>query len=219
MNPDFNPHSPHGERHYMRAPKGTKKKQFQPTLPARGATAFNSRCDTLLRHFNPHSPHGERHDTTFFGVCPTSFQPTLPARGATPATEPCASANIFQPTLPARGATRGGDERGGGKAFQPTLPARGATRYHFFRRLSNVISTHTPRTGSDVSHMLGCMQTLFQPTLPARGATGGCARIRRHGTHFNPHSPHGERLPGVCITPVIFWNFNPHSPHGERQGE
>ena len=57
--------------------------KFQPTLPARGATAFCSAA-----------------------ALGAAFQPTLPARGATVglglATEEYGS---FQPTLPARGAT------------------------------------------------------------------------------------------------------------------
>ena len=78
-------------------------------------------------------------------------------------------------------------------AFQPTLPARGATRYHFFRRLSNVISTHAPRTGSD--------------TVPKSSrATPG---------DFNPRSPHGERQ-GRQLAGAACQNFNPRSPHGER---
>ena len=79
--------------------------------------------------------------------------------------------------------------------FQPTLPARGATGHNFNRRESRCdfnprsphgerrharrqrpkkrsISTHAPRTGSDILGGGKMMeQTEFQPTLPARGAT------------------------------------------------
>ena len=101
---DFNPRSPHGER-----PVGSyatpEEAEFQPTLPARGATArrqwqrihkaisthaprTGSDCcgwfrKDLSQDFNPRSPHGER----LIGLGVTgfllSFQPTLPARGAT----------------------------------------------------------------------------------------------------------------------------------------
>ena len=47
--------------------------QFQPTLPARGATQMQRASITIFSDFNPRSPCGER------GL----FQPTLPARGAT----------------------------------------------------------------------------------------------------------------------------------------
>ena len=79
----------------------------------------------------------------------------------------------------------------------------------------------------------------FQSTLPARGATLSrihCARI----IHFNPRSPHGERLAySTCFSLTPYFNprsphgerrwaaysivertyFNPRSPHGERQGD
>ena len=102
----FNPRSPHGERRTLRNLVNIVN-SFQPTLPARGATAAaSSAChsDKISTHaprtgsdptspaagpprhdFNPRSPHGER---PWHGRRPTSsppFQPTLPARGATQA--------------------------------------------------------------------------------------------------------------------------------------
>ena len=169
---DFNPRSPHGERHAAAVADG-KDKTFQPTLPARGATR---RCiPQFLRvcNFNPRSPHGERrvHRRIWGNVAEISthaprtgsdksygygtfrdkgFQPTLPARGATKFPGALLADAEFQPTLPARGATRGaGDGFGARDRFQPTLPARGATGCH--------TRTRQRRT--------------FQPTLPARGAT------------------------------------------------
>ena len=59
--------------------------------------------------------------------------------------------------------------------FQSTLPARGATGEAMQGRLTIVISIHAPRTGRD-------------PFV----ATSSTAR-----RHFNPRSPHGERLNGV----------------------
>ena len=56
---DFNPRSPHGER---RAPQISPMQaiEFQPTLPARGAT-LEDHCTAQGRSdFNPRSPHGER---------------------------------------------------------------------------------------------------------------------------------------------------------------
>ena len=78
--------------------------------------------------------------------------------------------------------------------FQPTLPARGATSIRDGLFVLRCISTHAPRTGSDIDidaeekrvsnfnprsphgerpamiAMLKPKKT-FQPTLPARGAT------------------------------------------------
>ena len=58
-----------------------------------------------------------------------------------------------------------------GEGFQPTLPARGATTIIGDTCPQNIISTHAPRTGSDL---------LWRDN-------------RRSGLHFNPRSPHGER--------------------------
>ena len=80
----FNPRSPHGERHASGQPEHASGQQFQPTLPARGATPYNvdyeggtgkfqptlpargatesSQWSMRMRNnFNPRSPHGERH--------------------------------------------------------------------------------------------------------------------------------------------------------------
>ena len=103
---DFNPRSPHGERllsalivplsaistHAPRTGSDnsiidgiTGSIEFQPTLPARGATL-------LLRQWRFRWRR---------------FQPTLPARGATAnGYLPSNVMVIFQPTLPARGATK-----------------------------------------------------------------------------------------------------------------
>ena len=79
----FNPRSPHGERRDWGWGVDSNGKPFQPTLPARGATA-------LLAQY----------------AIPCEFQPTLPARGATTIAEAQkARGKKFQPTLPARGAT------------------------------------------------------------------------------------------------------------------
>ena len=56
--------------------------KFQPTLPARGATAFGAVTISYC-HFNPRSPHGERRFRGFSIDAVWRFQPTLPARGAT----------------------------------------------------------------------------------------------------------------------------------------
>ena len=78
--------------------------------------------------------------------------------------------------------------------FQPTLPARGATKQFGNIRTFVEISTHAPRTGSDGE------------SAPAS------APLR----HFNPRSPHGERLAyATCLSLTPY--FNPRSPHGERQ--
>ena len=102
------------------------------------------------------------------------------------------------------------------------------------------ISIHAPRTGSDMSPSArGCQTNVFQSTLPARGATFSRRMLSFWTAHFNPRSPHGERLtfspPTSPISSISTHAprtgsdatveeiqkadsdyFNPRSPHGER---
>ena len=110
------------------------------------------------------------------------FQPTLPALGATSEFTLATAGIKFQPTLPARGATRKGQRAAGDfpdfnprsphgerridpmitctlGEFQPTLPARGATRGCAVAIPQAAISTHAPRTGSDVPSLYAPMDT------------------------------------------------------------
>ena len=69
----------------------------------------------------------------------------------------------------------------------------------------SAISTHAPRTGSDPPHpLLPHPQKTFQPTLPARGATSIVSRtMPTASVHFNPRSPHGERLVTTLPTSLM----------------
>ena len=77
--------------------------------------------------------------------------------------------------------------------FQPTLPARGATPVLQTKNANLNISTHAPRTGSDLFGMMP----------------------KEEKSNFNPRSPHGER-PLIVTLSFQMWDFNPRSPHGER---
>ena len=208
----FNPRSPHGERRlcYERpaitdwisthAPRTGSDIanflqpfqvfRFQPTLPARGATF------ALPVH-----------------LARRSFQPTLPARGATIACLTDTLARIeFQPTLPARGATRPkcaasasteyfnprsphGERRNPytpliwQKYFNPRSPHGERHSPHVVRCSPPRISTHAPRTGSDVYQF---------PYF-------------RFGDYFNPRSPHGERR-GTRFKPTSTVPISTHAP-------
>ena len=63
-------------------------REFQSTLPARGATEIYADNDFLSNDFNPRSPRGERLQVFEVVAGIFIFQSTLPARGAT-------SANTF----------------------------------------------------------------------------------------------------------------------------
>ena len=169
----FNPRSPHGERLTIRGAID-EVYEFQPTLPARGATRIScTRCGTTL------------------------FQPTLPARGATAAgcSSGCAR-RTFQPTLPARGATHVNAFIARAGLISTHAPRTGSDAAAAEKAGVTIeISTHAPRTGSDgcgkgayitqlyfnprsphgerppESMLYGVPSFSFQPTLPARGAT------------------------------------------------
>ena len=107
--------------------------------------------------------------------------------------------------------------------FQSTLPARGATINRSFLSVLQVdfnprsphgerliglinqsknlmISIHAPRTGSDITtSRSSCGIEIFQSTLPARGATRRMDGLRLRDKHFNPRSPHGERLVALVL--------------------
>ena len=209
--------------------------KFQPTLPARGATAA---LGTLTGKFY-------------------SFQPTLPARGATCAASEIGGVHEFQPTLPARGATsRGGAHRpsdaisthaprtgsdaasvhaaSAGTAisthaprtgsdalrrtahrrssrFQPTLPARGATPAHQEPHGAAVISTHAPRTGSDEPRGRGQSVHKISTHAPRTGSDGAGGAGLPHLVYFNPRSPHGERR-NFAGCALLIWLFQPTLP-------
>ena len=170
----------------------------------------------------------------------SGFQPTLPARGATARRGQRGCQSPFQPTLPARGATEILFQHPGRKKFQPTLPARGATIIgaDFFAVLAHfnprsphgerragasrvraravVISTHAPRTGSDIPDADYSLQRVCISTHAPRTGSDAFPLSRfAPPCHFNPRSPHGER-PGWTMTTTGTRNFNPRSPHGER---
>ena len=100
------------------------------------------------------------------------------------------------------------------------------------------ISTHAPRTGSDLTSMSRTPSlTNFNPRSP-HGERRAKAQCEERERYFNPRSPHGERLnvydeickdfifqptlPARGATKALtdsadaLGNFNPRSPHGER---
>ena len=146
---DFNPRSPHGERLGLQL-AASQAAQFQPTLPARGATRLivSSRlarristhaprtgsdegCSSSAgtsRHFNPRSPHGERRHAARLYDGAVRFQSTLPARGAT----------IY---LQRRSNRL--------RYFNPRSPHGERLQDFYFSDSTDIISIHAPRTGSD----------------------------------------------------------------------
>ena len=177
------------------ASRASRQKEFQSTLPARGATTTS--CTTYRRtlHFNPRSPHGERLMTSHPSSVASGFQSTLPARGATISGTPYKQTSDISIHAP----------RTGSDPFSVPTCWNGT---HF-----NPRSPHGERRWKTND----CFAVgKFQSTLPARGATRSALGITRKQADFNPRSPHGERP--LCLrhpgaSPL---HFNPRSPHGER---
>ena len=186
--------------------------------PRTGSDRNQSRRSTNHCNFNPRSPHGERPSRRQSRQSRQQFQPTLPARGATKASHyPMATDTEFQPTLPARGATPASRGLEAEPAdFNPRSPhgerrqPPGATAPQFG------ISTHAPRTGSDVLDYLKEIRLLISTHAPRTGSDQLPFIGSSCTADFNPRSPHGERRYGkeLCLA---FGHVNPRSPHGERR--
>ena len=176
------------------ASRASRQKEFQSTLPARGATTTS--CTTYRRtlHFNPRSPHGERLMTSHPSSVASGFQSTLPARGATISGTPYKQTSDISIHAPRTGSDDSGTIYPHCRVpFQSTLPARGATCNLRATCVQLKISIHAPRTGSDFLTLM----------------------VVQHPADFNPRSPHGER-PFRMLLMLDCNNFNPRSPHGER---
>ena len=212
--------------------------EFQPTLPARGATFADAgtACALLISTHAPRTGSDPEGGENTINVL--TFQPTLPARGATrqlrrfrfrllisthaPRTGSdetrvsSRSAQLFQPTLPARGATRKPPNVNGTTEFQPTLPARGATLSRIFVMCAasnfNPRSPHGERRCGAVAVR---KPSKISTHAPRTGSDRPPARNRAGTCHFNPRSPHGERRKRGLFD-VGRYCFNPRSPHGER---
>ena len=127
-----------------------------------------------------------------------AFQPTLPARGATIAM--CAFIcrwMHFNPRSPHGERRSPAMPRLSRRNFNPRSPhgERHGRKLVIQARL--IISTHAPRTGSDMSMDTKLpMASQFQPTLPARGATH---RRAANGV-LRPISTHAPRTGSDIIS-------------------
>ena len=195
---DFNPRSPHGERPAPVYRDCKTMREFQSTLPARGATECTACSRRASDDFNPRSPHGERL---------SSFRA-------------CARLDLFQSTLPARGATKDGVAYSTPIFISIHAPRTGSdvTIFALFCRHIN-ISIHAPRTGSDCGPpgRTTALRSDFNPRSPHGERHAECPEdfaalpisihAPRTGSDFRDVRESGRRE-----------NFNPRSPHGERLG-
>ena len=123
---------------------------------------------------------------------------------------------LFQPTLPARGATRITGDGFWRSEFQPTLPARGATPEYSILPVSVYISTHAPRTGSDLAEFVSGLREEISTHAPRTGSDGAF-QVSDALSMISTHAPRTGSdmftIPFIALTS----DFNPRSPHGERQ--
>ena len=189
------------------------EREFQSTLPSRGATAKGQLCkrwggisihaplagsDASLRsglwerrHFNPRSPRGERRISVRLQKKPPIFQSTLPSRGATRRDALVAVPRQISIHAPLAGSD--GPRPNQYQLvflFQSTLPSRGATapnqRVHGWLAL---FQSTLPSRGATPAGRCWRMCARFQSTLPSRGATSPVALEVHHVAGFQSTLP------------------------------
>ena len=139
--------APHARRDQIKYIPTQKKKEFQSTRPAWGATVTRSGLRRLRRHFNPRAPYGAR-----------PFAPPM----VTP------SYSLFQSTRPVWGATcckrvsQIYDNN-----FNPRAPYGARQEAGYTQARIRAISIHAPHMGRDVR---GCYTSgkdfYFNPRAP-----------------------------------------------------
>ena len=172
--------------------------KFQPTLPARGATA-SPLSSSILRMISTHAPRtGSDWWADSYIICTINFNPRSPHGERHHGNHPVLRWNVFQPTLPARGATR------------PTMTAARSRR----------ISTHAPRTGSDSPGSCGPppLSGDFNPRSP-HGERHDQHEILHRLRLISTHAPRTGSDAFPCPASRAYSNFNPRSPHGERPAD
>ena len=235
---DFNPRSPHGERHLFQF-SGGGADIISIHAPRTGSDSSTFASTVVMSDFNPRSPHGERHAPRCADGRVCKFQSTLPARGATGYRVRRNRARTFQSTLPARGATitpsppprppRDFNPRsphgerqcvlvhhGGGFGISIHAPRTGSDLISSGVRFSRRISIHAPRTGSDASWLSASARSDISIHAPRTGSDHTSAHLRANSKKFQSTLPaRGATLAlsKMSRTPLY---FNPRSPHGER---
>ena len=196
-----------------------KRKKFQSTHPARGATAP---LRLALRRLAP-------------------FQSTHPARGATwqriPSfhlaiisihapregcdggeTDPAPASDYFNPRTPRGVRPLSVVPQTNTFVFQSTHPARGATLQSL--KIICPMWYFNPRTPRGVRPSACWVTTWsiygFQSTHPARGATDGGVQSDADHRNFNPRTPRGVRRSTPAYSPGRPGYFNPRTPRGVR---
>ena len=175
----------------------TNFKQFQSTLPARGAT-HSARKNRRKNSISIHAPRTGS-DRTAENQTERCIHISIHApRTGSDKRRSCLRilSTNFNPRSPHGERHIRRQKEVNHENFNPRSP-HGERRNALVIHLGNaLISIHAPRTGSDTDSVLRVRTNApFQSTLPARGATPAPSSPAKRPAHFNPRSPHGERLP------------------------
>ena len=147
---DFNPRSPCGER-LVSMVSSAMVKEFQPTLPMRGATGPSCSRRPKDHDFNPRSPSGERHRPPPSTVC-REISTHAPHAGSDPSVVWVVLRKLdFNPRSPC-GERRQSLLRSSGfpENFNPRSPCGERRAKRSKLRCMRAISTHAPHAGSDI---------------------------------------------------------------------
>ena len=213
---NFNPRSPHRERLVPLTMAGAAY-QFQSTLPSQGATLLRFAPFRFILDFNPRSPHRER----LLPLLPACYIFLISIHAPLTGSDRAAmvspeTTSRFQSTLPSQGATIGKQKLQKALQFQSTLPSQGAT----------------------IGDKYGVSDGIFQSTLPSQGATSAISpfsivyQISIHAPltgsdllccsgvptcHISIHAPltGSDVFPSPSTSTIRY--FNPRSPHRERR--
>ena len=168
---DFNPRSPHRERHkskYKRA--------------------------NMIPYFNPRSPHRERLVQTSIIKCTRQISIHAPLTGSD------AICKIFEPGIkisihaPLTGSDFNVFDNGDGVNISIHAPLTGSDFLLFSAAVAiNNFNPRSPHRERRSLKLCKCCFPIFQSTLPSQGATGYCVGKTTSITDFNPRSPHRER--------------------------
>ena len=159
----------------------TTFQQFQSTLPARGATRWITHDVIPSIHFNPRSPHGERRSGDVWDY-PLDISIHAPRTGSD------------QPYMFGHPYTKNFNPRSP-HGERPSSVPLDTQRYS--------ISIHAPRTGSDALANPQRSGENISIHAPRTGSDSSCTSQKNRRTHFNPRSPHGERLPIKQMEEVV----------------
>ena len=203
--PHFNPRSPRGERR-LAILNWSAPKEFQSTLPARGAIGVIPLIIVRPR-ISIHAPREGSDDKSRDKIRGLSISIHAPREGSDVIGRYCRDTlkaiSIHAPREGSDSLTAGAFSSS--IDFNPRSP-RGE-RPRTVPRGQIALGYFNPRSprGERLQQQHQQQQPIqqFQSTLPARGATAPAARLTKRRYDFNPRSPRGERHSGQYIISIL----------------